>query len=978
MEEDSVNKVELLVPVPHEEYNKVYVEKILWAIGRKEIKNLAIVGGYGAGKSSIILQLLNGKQYNFKLISFLTVEKGKRNNNISSTKREKVSKKIQTEIFKQLYFGLEPNKLPKSKYFRIGKSYSMKHIVPLAIFSILSLIIGFTLINRYEEIGSGFQIVLVILFALFLIYVFIVLMRELPHLPIKKLGIFDLSTDLSDSRPDFEQMLDEIIYVFKRANYDVVIFEDLDRFENIEIMEELRQLNFILNNSLKRKITFIYAINDQLIGNTRDRVKLFDAIIPIIPVMSGTNVRDYVTEEFKDFGYNISENIDVLNVLAKYVMDLRELHYLAEIYDNYSRTVKNNLDEPLANDKILGLALLRCYYPKEVSLGNQRTELDSLFDDSARVWDDKVNELEKDAAFSDDVESGKYTFLDAIKSDFLRLKKTNSNETDTLFWDGHRYSQPYEEIKNVDFLDEIIKGGKELVLETGGYSSIKINREYIEKCSGSLSKYYKAKTLGSTYYHDRLFDFKTKTDRFSFVGNKLKEVDEKLSNLKDDTAKNNSKLNTNDLINKENNLDLLRLVTDLVKANMLDENYSLYLSKSLNVSSSKELQTFKQLYMRHGTISYNQKLSQDDVVELVKTLTPSDYSNPALYNIQLIDYLAGKHDDKLLDLIDQVKEDDHAKSIFGFLDAYCTNKIKEVLSSVGLGADTSLFNRVPVLYFIQKLASKYPVETISHILDNLSTSSSGAQTYYCLAAIYGVVLGSEVVFKNNYSNWFSINFNLAIMFDLGTKISYIMSKNYYAIPDLYVIANNNEAMKYIMDAKMFTLNEDTIRLFSDDQLEYMIKHVHLDAGEIVLIIQHISRRNIRLFDALCERPNDIFKTYMVCDEMCKKVSLLDKSRRFAKLLEFAPYASEEVVVNELMKMNFLPDKEIYQIINSTSGELSKIKDMPRRKLALPITTAYEKICNFLKKKGIITSFRKEDANLAIRVSANAPDILESE
>ena len=37
-----------------------------------------------------------------------------------------------------------------------------------------------------------------------------------------------------------ENMIDEIINIFKNASFDVVVFEDLDRFKEPKILEELR------------------------------------------------------------------------------------------------------------------------------------------------------------------------------------------------------------------------------------------------------------------------------------------------------------------------------------------------------------------------------------------------------------------------------------------------------------------------------------------------------------------------------------------------------------------------------------------------------------------------------------------------------------------------------------------------------------------------------------------------------------------
>lgn len=60
--------------------------------------------------------------------------------------------------------------------------------------------------------------------------------------------------------------MDEIVYFFEVTDYNVVIIEDLDRFDNTDIFLKLREVNQLLNqsNSVGRKVTFIYAVKDDM------------------------------------------------------------------------------------------------------------------------------------------------------------------------------------------------------------------------------------------------------------------------------------------------------------------------------------------------------------------------------------------------------------------------------------------------------------------------------------------------------------------------------------------------------------------------------------------------------------------------------------------------------------------------------------------------------------------------------------------
>ncbi|MCK0516665.1 hypothetical protein MVA47_05510 [Williamsia sp. DF01-3] len=47
----------------------------------------------------------------------------------------------------------------------------------------------------------------------------------------------------------FDKYIDEIVHYFSQEPKDIVIFEDLDRFEDPNISEALRELNVLLNDT---------------------------------------------------------------------------------------------------------------------------------------------------------------------------------------------------------------------------------------------------------------------------------------------------------------------------------------------------------------------------------------------------------------------------------------------------------------------------------------------------------------------------------------------------------------------------------------------------------------------------------------------------------------------------------------------------------------------------------------------------------
>ena len=81
--------------------------------------------------------------------------------------------------------------------------------------------------------------------------------------------------------------MDEIIYFFEENKiYDTIIFEDLDRFNNLEIFIKLRELNRILNNDdcIKNVKLHLYMRYVMIYLKVSERTKFFDFIIPVIPI----------------------------------------------------------------------------------------------------------------------------------------------------------------------------------------------------------------------------------------------------------------------------------------------------------------------------------------------------------------------------------------------------------------------------------------------------------------------------------------------------------------------------------------------------------------------------------------------------------------------------------------------------------------------------------------------------------------------
>ena len=80
----------------------------------------------------------------------------------------------------------------------------------------------------------------------------------------------------------FDKYLNEVLYLFENVDADVIVFEDMDRFNVNKIFERLREVNTLVNIQLqkenkkdKRILRFFYLLRDDIFVS-KDRTKFFD------------------------------------------------------------------------------------------------------------------------------------------------------------------------------------------------------------------------------------------------------------------------------------------------------------------------------------------------------------------------------------------------------------------------------------------------------------------------------------------------------------------------------------------------------------------------------------------------------------------------------------------------------------------------------------------------------------------------------
>lgn len=385
LEDTGEKHISLLSPIDDFKRHKEYIIRLKNAIDQPNVFNIALTGSYGAGKSSILKTF---KAYypeyhyvNVSLASFVEVNLSDGDNTVKD-KEDGFEEQLEYSILQQLFYHVKATNIPESRFGRIERTSHKKRI--LVVVCILLFVVANLCLFCQEQVTKYFLIPTEVLKSSFLfglsICIFIlgicVILFQL-ILIIKKISIKNLTLDKATL--EFEEKknvsimnryLDEILYLFQEKKYNVVIYEDIDRFENTHIFTKLRELNLILNQSeeIGRRIVFLYALKDDIFANAEERTKFFDYIVPVIPFVNVSNSGDLFRRKIANLHIPEAEvRSSFITDISAFVNDMRVLTNVVNEFDLY----RNLLDKKLNKEKLLAMILYKNLYPTDFSLLHQ-------------------------------------------------------------------------------------------------------------------------------------------------------------------------------------------------------------------------------------------------------------------------------------------------------------------------------------------------------------------------------------------------------------------------------------------------------------------------------------------------------------------------------------------------------------------------------------------------------------------------------
>ena len=710
-----------------EEESKSFSEALNYALGNEEIHNIAITGSYGSGKSSLISSYIK-RQENFdkkflqiSLASF-TLEKNAEKNIDSSKNNEEVFneaqeeedsetedeithgeslteekdintdekrtsyipfstlQKIEKSILQQMFYKESGFKLPFSRFKRI-RNLGVLGNCALTLLVFILFLFPFKFFKeelwiKAKDISlfnSGIKtgILFWLFTACLLISVFFII-RFCNKIKINKLGFqnLDIDLDVKDKNSLLNKYVDEILYYFEVTDYEVVVFEDLDRFKNTEIFIKLRELNTLLNNYKKikknrKKITFIYALLDDVFEDN-NRTKFFEFIIPIIPVIDYQNSGDYLLERKKINVNTAFSDLDepFLLDIGLYVNDMRLLKNCINEFKLYDEIINKALyenskkeivkpdstedenkkkSEPHNRKKIFSLILYKNLYPNDFAkLQNNEGYLYSVFQNNSKAIKKEKEILEKEIIklekSIEEIEKHSDLQIEDLRRRYIyRILQTLNN---------------FYRIRDIDYLSD--ETFKKLMTEN--------------KISAEID-YYNNSYYGNPHQikkTDISFDFKsiehqidpnyTYEQKENFIKqNQDGEVERlkiKIANCKREIKEINS-LSLSNIIEKYNDTSFIPkhekinfdLVAYLLRNSCIDENYFDYISYFYPESLTRKDKDFILLLRNHSMPDFEKPLEKFD--NILRRINNNDWKNPAILNNSFLTYLLKTNNENL-------------------------------------------------------------------------------------------------------------------------------------------------------------------------------------------------------------------------------------------------------------------------------------------------------------------------------------------
>lgn len=452
-----------LAPEYIDDHHKTYVSRLNAAVTDKRNKNIALTGRYGTGKSSIIEEFIKGQEQSSPWWQRVwqkvrrASDKPKKVLRISITtlgpdKDEDLTNRIQKELVKQLVYRAKPGKIRRSEFSRTPELSWWRTILEavLATTIVVGLLWLFGVRPNTEPFGTDDLLWPVIVFSALVFAALVFVRRYIGNHVVAQVSAGGASISLEGKSDSFfDKYLDELLAFFEATEPDIVVFEDLDRFNDPQIFDSLRELNTLVNTSAHwrkrpdRPLRFVYAIKDSLFEKLGDeqqkkdaagqetvedsapsgahkpekqdiaaaaveranRTKFFEIVIPVVPFLSHSNARDHFLTELGELKLPAEFDHALIDIVARHTTDMRLMINIGNEFVVYAEQLlwvegsKRNRAPGLTADRLFALVVYKNFHLADFeALPHRGSALDRLEKARRDLVDAAIKALQQERA----------------------------------------------------------------------------------------------------------------------------------------------------------------------------------------------------------------------------------------------------------------------------------------------------------------------------------------------------------------------------------------------------------------------------------------------------------------------------------------------------------------------------------------------------------------------------------------------------
>lgn len=663
-----------------------YLDKLKETINAEGVNNIALSGGYGSGKSTILKTFKNLNQ-NHEYLSVSLAAFNQKDGELDTPEKEKLERLIEVSILQQIFYHVAPEKIPESRFKRIINRKAW-HFFLIAILFVL-WVISMIMLLRYDYLDKlnpeswkrdlpfswfGLFFIIVAFSGIGMLSKFA--LQLFSNSKINKVNIKgELELGEKATKSVFNEHLEEILYFFERTNYNVVIIEDLDRFDNTDIFTKLREINILLNNSnlIKREINFIYAVGDNLFKDKKERVKFFEYIIPVIPFINSSNAREQLQGLINEAG--LKKDIFSPNFMSDVVtfiddIDMRLLINIFHEFVIYRNTIKPEFVK--RPEELFAIITYKNIEPEDFSLLNSRQgKLYTLINNKKKYIQKHIDQLD-----------------DKIKEKENKIKEIKKHSLE----DERELRKIYIHhiIQNLP-AQSILEQSIDSLLDDEGFQKVIDNKLTFSQFSHYYHNEYKiSKNIDFVYNFSNIenevnatLDYETRRSLImDKENNQIKLLQVEILELKEQKIN----IESQDLHQIIQNIDLSDYLTDFSNNNLLrsliingyiNENYNHYISLFHEGTVTRNDLIFDQNVRGGFNTEFTYKL--DKIDGLLETLDSRYFTRESILNFDLVDHLAQNYDTRkpYYDTIIKLLCNKRERSI-QFIDQYITDENRPI------------------------------------------------------------------------------------------------------------------------------------------------------------------------------------------------------------------------------------------------------------------------------------------------------------